>query len=1146
MDFAKAMLSKPTPKYKTMTIIKYLSCTLFLLLPFGLFSQINWDEYPIVKGLGAYNDLRVADLDDDGDLDILVSTEAWVAWFENVDGQGQFSLPHYLFDGEEELIFAVDIDLDGDLDIVLERGVLIKTNGLNQWTYVQEFNAYDPLMDVADYNADGYPDIVRKDGNIFNLALNDQTGSFGQETEMIVTPATSSYVFFADVNQDGQRDLIYGDNTDLLLYKNEGGIFTAEPVASGDFSPASFNVGDFDLDNDLEIMVVNNASDEVRFYSKSTTAWAPGTLIANTSISYTRNVALSDFDMDGDLDLLLDINSGEVIWFKNDNGVFSNFMEFPNWFGPDDQVLIRTGDFSGDGNLDFVSFHNNPVSGNPFLTWYHQSNNELIYKPVTINVQEGLSQFKVADLNGDGEAEVIVRSKSITTLENNGNGVFSAGQILSSNNKNTEILVEDWDGDGDMDVFGLFASNQLAWKQNDGQGNFTSMVVVSTLTINIGLSVDIGDLDNDGDLDVISSSEVGTGGSVRWYENIDNQSFTGQTISSLGSGSKLVRLSDYDHDNDLDILVYSSSSNFIEVIQNLGNGNFAEKEILKSNLPTRWNTMILEDLTGDGHEDIIFSTSPFSGTGQVAYYPNQMGSYGAQYTIASFGSSGSANYTYGAPADMDGDGDLDMLYAASYEDGFGVKINNGAGIFEDDFLIFSGDISADTILTLSHPFAIDMNGDDKLDPVVFYYYACGGCFIPSSRVQNLSWFDNILGEIPPTFINELSAVTCNINNTVSDPTDDYLEFDLLVTNGLSGNYIISANGINIASNQGIYEELTHFKLPAGVVGTGDITIEIIDQVNPNFTSSILLNNPDFCEDFMPAYISELSAFDCQDNDTNQDPTDDYITFDLNLSAQGLSGNYSISNDNYAISPTQGSYGENISFALSTGSAGIGDLSVSIVDVNNANFTSSFTVNDPGTCSDFSPVFISKFSTFDCQDNGTNQDPTDDYITFDLNLSAQGLSGNYFISNDNYAISPTQGSYGENISFELSTGSAGTGNLPLSIIDVNNANFTTSLTASDPGTCSDFQTSVNTPTGLQAKIHPNPFNGNLQIHLSTYTKRSVLKFRLSSIDGKPVYSQNLTKNDMQLLIPNLVNGLYLYEIIDARSKEVLARGRLVHQ
>jgi len=67
--------------------------------------------------------LFLMDIDGDGDLDLIgsgsVGSEEIFSWWENLDGQGNFSLQERVIDTElTTYIFPVDLDNDGDLDVL--------------------------------------------------------------------------------------------------------------------------------------------------------------------------------------------------------------------------------------------------------------------------------------------------------------------------------------------------------------------------------------------------------------------------------------------------------------------------------------------------------------------------------------------------------------------------------------------------------------------------------------------------------------------------------------------------------------------------------------------------------------------------------------------------------------------------------------------------------------------------------------------------------------------------------------------------------------------------------------------------------------------------------------------------------------------
>lgn len=94
--------------------------------------------------------------------------------------------------------------------------------------------------------------------------------------------------------------------------------------------------------------------------------------------------------------------------------------------------------------------------------------------------------------------------------------------------------------------------------------------------------------------------------------------------------------------------------------------------------------------------------------------------------------------------------------------------------------------------------------------------------------------------------------------------------------------------------------------------------------------------------------ADLSNVSCNDATTLYDTADDYITFDLNPNSSS-SGTYSVVASGGAIvTPSSGNFGSPTSFRLQDGSAGNGNVTLTITDnVRNCDLTE--TITDPGSC-----------------------------------------------------------------------------------------------------------------------------------------------------------------------------------------------------
>lgn len=98
----------------------------------------------------------------------------------------------------------------------------------------------------------------------------------------------------------------------------------------------------------------------------------------------------------------------------------------------------------------------------------------------------------------------------------------------------------------------------------------------------------------------------------------------------------------------------------------------------------------------------------------------------------------------------------------------------------------------------------------------------------------------------------------------------------------------------------------------------------------------------------------LASLTCNDATTPTDPADDYLTFDLNPTGSTLGTNYTVSVSSGTISPTTAAYGSATSFQLQGGSAGAGNVTVTITDDTDSGCTLDVTITDPGACSSAIP------------------------------------------------------------------------------------------------------------------------------------------------------------------------------------------------
>lgn len=308
-----------------------------------------------------------------------------------------------------------------------------------------------------------------------------------------------------------------------------------------------------------------------------------------------------------------------------------------------------TADIDGDGDLDVLA----TSSADDVLRWFENLGNGAFDEHLIANNTDAL-HAQVADLDGDGDADLVVAAtddNSIAWFENDGQQNFSAHVISTDAPAVLRVAVADMDGDGDLDVLSAsYQDNTVAWYENDGAENFTRRIIDT----NSGRSVVAVDLDGDGDVDVITSTR--DTGEVLWFENDGSQQFTRHIVGDNANPPRNISAVDLDGDGDLDIVPARLNNSQIWY-ENDGDENFTERQIPRADGVNygQW-TVDPADLDNDGDIDLLVAMN-FAGADGVVWLENDGNSNFTEHLIE-------PDYVlglYAHTADLDNDGDLDVV-----------------------------------------------------------------------------------------------------------------------------------------------------------------------------------------------------------------------------------------------------------------------------------------------------------------------------------------------------------------------------------------------------------------------------------------------------------------------------------------------------
>ena len=339
------------------------------------------------------------------------------------------------------------------------------------------------------------------------------------------------------------------------------------------------------------------------------------------------------------------------------------------------------------------------------------------------------SDVAVADVDGDGDLDLLAANYNTTpgpspgTVSvrfNDGTGTFLGGPEISVGSNPNNVVAADVDGDGDIDLLTTSTYDRsVSVRLNNGAGVFAAPATgAEVLVASVGESVQLVaafDIDGDGDLDLLASHYDGISNRVSVRLNTGNGSFvapaTGADVN-VGSGpAGFINPTgaDVDGDGDIDLLASNGTANTVNVRLNNGAGLFTAPAIgAEVSVGSAPFGLAMADIDGDGDLDLLTGNV---GTSTVSVRLNNGAGVfappltGAEISVGGSSSNGAYDVTVG---DVDGDGDLDLLTANLFYNTVSVRLNNGTGTFGGGQEVGTGVNTASVTVG-------DVDGDGDLD-----------------------------------------------------------------------------------------------------------------------------------------------------------------------------------------------------------------------------------------------------------------------------------------------------------------------------------------------------------------------------------------------------------------------------------------------
>lgn len=273
---------------------------------------------------------EVADFDGDGDIDILVggvmrgNFARWL-WLYANDGNARFTdvskkVPEAVL---AATVISVDIDRDGDLDLVIPRGRtgfrLFENNRgafRSAWARLRTNPPTGEAHAAYDVDRDGRLDLVSVLPSTVNILFQNASGDFAR---LVQVPHNSraTTIALADVDKDGDTDFFLGGaavtSAKDAFFEGAGSTWrdasaTRLPASAQGRSAGQARFVDIDEDGDLDLLApklrVRGAGTRVHIYlNNGRGTFRDVTTAVLGTKSSIGSPLIADLDGDGDVDI---------------------------------------------------------------------------------------------------------------------------------------------------------------------------------------------------------------------------------------------------------------------------------------------------------------------------------------------------------------------------------------------------------------------------------------------------------------------------------------------------------------------------------------------------------------------------------------------------------------------------------------------------------------------------------------------------------------------------------------------------------------------------------------------------------------------------------------------------------------------------
>ncbi|QQR78684.1 MAG: VCBS repeat-containing protein [Candidatus Moraniibacteriota bacterium] len=675
-------------------------------------------------------DVKAAgDINNDGFPDVIMGG-AEMSWYEYPAWT-----KHTIATAIEEFttdMQVVDVDLDGDLDIVtaefvagsnviwLENPLPSASPATTPWTrhVIGSHGTWAHDIEVGDVDRDGKVDVIARKANT-SIIFQDTPTTWTQK-DITSAVGGDEGLGIGDVDRDGDIDLVADGAWIENPTHTRTGTWTVHAVASGFPADTTGTVADINGDTRPDIVFIGqHARGKFAWYEGPADPFSGAWIehVVDTAMG-SHKLSIGDVDRDGRLDIVAGLELLELaVYTQAPDTTFTKTIV--STVGTHNQRLV---DIGSDGDLDI--FGANWIGNPPTTIWENVTNftaslDQWTYVEVTGSHSQTFG-LNFGDMDNDGKRDIVSGQHWYKNPGGDLTGAWTQSAALP--NAIEAMLVGDVDGDALADVIGQKTEGSvlaLYWLEaantSGTSWNAVRMGDVPATSHVLGAQgYRFADLRSGGRPEIVTSSSVGI-----WYFTIPlNPAVDPWTKVQVNANpsDEGFGAADIDHDGDIDIAAGTGDTKLVEWYRNPGTGlgNWQSFTIGNMNEAVYPDRFAVADLNGDNRPDIIGTEENGVASGaQTFWWEAPADPTTANWVRHALVAQGSTNAM--DIGDIDRDGDIDIVLG-EHKGSLKTAVwqNSGTGAFTEH-VVGSGKEAHLGARVVD----IDQDGDDDLVSIAY-------------------------------------------------------------------------------------------------------------------------------------------------------------------------------------------------------------------------------------------------------------------------------------------------------------------------------------------------------------------------------------------------------------------------------------------